>query len=136
MSRSGYSDDCDNVQLWRQAVARAINGRRGQAFLRDLAVALDALPNKRLIRNDLIRDGEVCALGALGALRGINMTELDPDDYDTVAARFNIANSMAQEIVYENDEMGRYSETPEELWARMRLWVSANLRTEDVDATI
>jgi hypothetical protein len=37
MSRSGYSDDLENWSLirWRGAVASAIRGRRGQAFLRE-----------------------------------------------------------------------------------------------------
>lgn len=50
MSRSGYSDDYDfdNWQLirWRGAVNSAINGRRGQAFLKELLTAIEALPEK------------------------------------------------------------------------------------------
>lgn len=44
MSRSGYNDDCDGWALirWRGAVNSAINGKRGQAFLRELVAALDA----------------------------------------------------------------------------------------------
>jgi len=37
-------------------------GRRGQKFLRDLIVALDEMPVKRLIKNDLHAHGEVCTL--------------------------------------------------------------------------
>jgi hypothetical protein len=46
MSRSGYSDDHSEWDLirWRGAVASAIRGKRGQAFLRELLVALDAMP--------------------------------------------------------------------------------------------
>jgi hypothetical protein len=45
MSRSGYSDDCSGRELvlWRGAVASALRGRRGQAFLRELVDALDAV---------------------------------------------------------------------------------------------
>ena len=37
MSRSGYSDDCETMGLWRGAVERAIYGKRGQTFLREMA---------------------------------------------------------------------------------------------------
>lgn len=43
MSRSGYSDDCDHIELWRAAVDAAVSGKRGQAFLRELLGALDAM---------------------------------------------------------------------------------------------
>lgn len=42
MSRSGYSDDCENIGLWRGAVERAIRGVWGQALLLEMAAALDA----------------------------------------------------------------------------------------------
>ena len=52
MSRSGYSDDCENLGLWRGAVEKSIKGKRGQAFLKEMLVALDSLPEKKLIEND------------------------------------------------------------------------------------
>jgi len=58
MSRSGYSDDCeDNWSwiCWRGAVKSAIRGKRGQAFLRETLAALDALPERKLIAKDLIK---------------------------------------------------------------------------------
>ena len=64
MSRSGYSDDCSGreLNLWRGAVESAIRGKRGQAFLREMLVALDAMPEKRLIAGELVTPtGEVCA---------------------------------------------------------------------------
>lgn len=68
MSRSGYCDDydCDPLPLgrWRGQVASAIRGKRGQAFLRELVAALDAMPEKRLIANDLEQAGNVCAIAA------------------------------------------------------------------------
>lgn len=129
MSRSGYSEDLDQWALikWRGQVASAIRGKRGQAMLRDLLQALDEMPVKRLIAEELEADGEVCALGALGKKRQIDMNELDPEDSDAVAVTFNIAPQLAREIVYLNDEWNR-RETPEERWARMRAWVSAALK--------
>lgn len=107
MSRSGYSDDCDDplaLGRWRGRVASALRGKRGQAMLRELAASLDAMPDKRLIAHELKADGEFCTLGVLGAARGLDLERLDPEDYDQVAAAFGIAPCMAQEIVYENDE--------------------------------
>ena len=62
MSRSGYTEDCDNLTLYRQTVANALRGRRGQAFLRELLEALDALEVKELITGVLKDDsGGICA---------------------------------------------------------------------------
>lgn len=43
MSRSGYSDDCENVAMWRGQVASAIRGKRGQTMLRDLVLAQEVM---------------------------------------------------------------------------------------------
>ena len=105
MSRSGYSDDCEGLELWRGAVASAIRGKRGQTALKELAVAMDAMPDKTLAAESLVtEDGEFCTLGVLGQARGLNMNPLDPEDWDAVARAFNIAPAMVREIVYENDE--------------------------------
>lgn len=111
MSRSGYSDDNDPLALgrWRQAVRRALEGKRGQALLRDLVDALDAMEDKRLYPGSFSTpDGEFCALGVLGAKRGIRVDDLgDEDDGCDPAAvgmRFGIAPAMAAEIMYLNDE--------------------------------
>ncbi|WP_076903015.1 hypothetical protein [Burkholderia pseudomallei] len=133
MSRSGYSDDCGGWSLirWRGAVNSAIKGARGQKFLRELAAALDAMPEKRLIANELrSADGEFCTLGVLGDVRGIEMSRLDPDDRDSVAEAFGIAPALAAEIVFENDDACWYGEKPEARWKRMRQWVESNLRGE------
>lgn len=132
MSRAGYNDDIDQWDLirWRGQVASAIRGKRGQAMLRDLLAALDAMPVKALITEELEQDGDVCALGALGRARGIDMTELDPGEPVDVAAAFNIAEQLAREIVYENDE-GGWKETAEERWTRMRKWVAGKIRSTE-----
>lgn len=129
MSRSGYSTDLDNWDLirWRGQVASAIRGKRGQKFLTDLLAALEALPVKRLIADDLQDgDGEVCAIGALGASRGLDMSKVDPEDPDQVAAVFDVARQLASEIAFENDESWRH-ETPEERYDRMIRWVKARI---------
>lgn len=127
MSRSGYSDDCENLNLWRGAVDRALRGRRGQAFLKETLDALDAMPEKMLTAHELEADGEVCVLGAVGRARGMDMKDIDPDDHEAVAAKFGVSHAMACELMYLNDELGPRSETPEERFARMRAWVVTQL---------
>lgn len=131
MSRSGYSDDCDGWALirWRGAVAAAIRGTRGQELLHGLAAALDAMPEKRLIANELITsDGAVCALGALGVACGRveEMRKVDPEDREQVAGFFGISEALAAEIQFLNDEQW-YGGTPEMRWQRMREWVQKQL---------
>lgn len=136
MSRSGYND-CDGEEyplaLWRGAVASATRGKRGQKLLRDLAAALDAMPEKTL-GSDALRtaDGDFCTLGVLGQARGMNIEAIDPDDYDQVAHAFGIAAPLAREIMYENDEgtWDPHRETPQARWQRMRQWVESQINRE------
>lgn len=119
MSRHGYvdSDDFDGDHLqqgrWRAQVTSAMRGRRGQRFLVDLIAALDALPDKRLIAGNLENgEGQVCALGALGRLRGVKVNvgpDIEDDywedsDWSHLGALFDIADQLAQETMYVNDE--------------------------------
>ena len=108
MSRSGYGDDFgdnDYPGLTLGPFVRAANGARGQAMLRELLAALDAMPDKSLVADALVsEDGEFCALGVLGNARGLDMSPLDPDDWDAVAKAFGVAPSLVREIVEENDE--------------------------------
>ncbi|MDT4885349.1 hypothetical protein FQZ97_1215740 [compost metagenome] len=106
----------------------------------ELRDALDAMPDKRLIAEELEADGQFCTLGVIGAKRGLDMSGLDPDCRETVAQAFGIAPAMAAEIVFENDENDRMyirkpdgsskwgRETPERRWQRMRDWVEANIQ--------
>lgn len=145
MSRSGYSDDCDDempLALYRQAVHRATTGYRGQHLLRKLRDALDAMPHKQLITGAIKDDtGAVCALGALDP----NAPAYDPDELDDweyslkLAKHFGVAHALASEIVFINDEAmsWRDDETPEQRWTRMREWVDEQIvheKPESVDA--
>ena len=174
MSRSGYSDDYgddDPLALgrWRAAVRSAIHGKRGQAFLKEMLAALDALPQKRLVANVLqegewnesgekivpVRDGDVCAFGAVGRARGVEMPanfSLDDDDDDDMAYEvkrlFGTTDALSREIMYVNDEGGTgrrvpipnvrtadwdcfgyltLPETPEERYVRVRGWVAKQI---------
>jgi hypothetical protein len=146
MSRAGYYDEGDDgnwsLICWRGAVASAMRGKKGQAFLRELRDALDAMPEKRLIAEDLEKetayvgvDGdppttkvEACALGVVARRRGIDVSALDAHDYDAIHAPFGISNALAREIIWENDESFPYPKTPEERWRKMRWWVEANIK--------
>jgi hypothetical protein len=161
MSRHGYTEDDGDDPLvlgrWRGQVASTIRGKRGQAFLREVLAALDAIPDKRLISEELKTvDGEFCTLGAVGAARGVDLEAIDPDDYDAVAAAFGIHPILAQEIMWENDEQvsrfdyveveicgpihprdnwGRHKRTvrvpadnaAERRWQHMREWVAGHI---------
>lgn len=132
MSRSGYSYDFDDdytMHLYRGQVASATRGKRGQALLKDILIAMNGMSSKRLIADDLeTPDGAVCAIGAAGKLRGVNMSGISPDDTETVAWKFNISDCLAREIVWENDDCGRRNETSEERFVRMRKWVRRQIK--------
>lgn len=132
MSRSGYDEEgyCDGWDLirWRGAVASALRGKRGQSFLKEMLAALDALPEQKLIREELAKGDAVCAIGAVGKARGIDMSEIDPEDRDSVGHAFGISPAMAAEIVYMNDDWWHArNESPEERFARMRGWVAGQI---------
>lgn len=161
MSRSGYGDcDGDHWQLikWRGAVASAIKGARGQAFLRELLMAMDAMPEKTLTVGELQTDGEFCALGVVGAARGVDLSKVDTEDWPQLSSTFGIAEAMAREIMFENDEAvddfewidveicgpmrqhwpdydrhsrsvrNPLSNVPAQRWSHMRAWVVANIK--------
>lgn len=136
MSRSGYVDYCDDpLQLgrWRAQVKSAIRGRRGQAFLRELAKEMDAMPEKVLIADELINaEGDCCTIGVVCKARNVDVSNVDYDDPEAVGATVDIARQLAAEIEYENDENGPWngSETPKERWQRMRKWVDKHLKSE------
>lgn len=107
MSRSGYSDEGDNLGLWRHAVERAL-------------------------REEVVRDSEhVCALGSVALARKLDVSNLDIYDGEDMGQAFGISRAMAQEIAYMNDEWVRPGrETNAERWTRMRKWVDENTRAE------
>lgn len=135
MSRSGYDDGCDyeRLGLYRQAVERAIRGRRGQAFLREMLAALDALPEKRLAAGVLVCSDGCCAMGAVGEARGLaaEMSRVDEAEPYEVARLLGIATSMAAEIAYINDgEWTSMRGTDEQRFVRVRRWVESQIRSE------
>jgi hypothetical protein len=134
MSRSGYVDTGDweddeigTLNLYRANVARSIRSKRGQAFLREMAAAMDAMPEKFLIADELVTaEGEVCAIGSVCKARGLDVSGTDPEEPDEVAKLVGISRILAAEIEYENDE-GGWHENDEQRWTRMRHWIDSNL---------
>jgi hypothetical protein len=132
MSRSGYSFDHEDstVNLWLGAVASAIKGKRGQAFLIETLAALDALPNKRLIAESFQESisGDFCTLGVVCNSRGLYLQEDVNIDTHSVAETLGISRALGAEVMDENDQGGYRHETPEQRWARMRGWVQSKIR--------
>ncbi len=156
MSRSGYTeydgpyDDAESQ--WRYirfqgALKSAVRGKRGQSFLRDLLAALDAMPDKRLAANVFVRDdGCACALGVLGAARGIDVERFNVDppaegeeccdyypecacgdyepDHAAIAEAFGVAEILARQVISENDEFCR--DDPAR-WRAVRAWVARQI---------
>jgi hypothetical protein len=76
MSRISYSEDeayPGQHALWQANCRRSLAGKAGQAALRDLVAALEALPAPVLIAHHLARKGEVCAVGAVVLHRKVNL---------------------------------------------------------------
>lgn len=128
MSRHGYSDDCENIAMWRGVIASATRGKRGQAFFRALLEALDAMPDKRLVAHELQTDeGSVCALGCLGKARGVDLDSVETEDWSKLGELFDIAPQLAQEVMYVNDEDFRGRHSPEERWHVVRNWAARQI---------
>lgn len=165
MSRHGYVDDGDfddNLAMgrWRGTVTRTIRGKRGQAFLRELLAALDAMPVKELVAGELEADGCRCALGVVGAARGKDLSRIDTEDWEQLAREFGISETLAREIMWNNDEgtgderlvevevcgpvrphypdWGQRTHThwlpdpsaPARRWANVRKWVASQIKAE------
>lgn len=149
MNRSGYTSDIgDHLEYgrWRGQVASSIKSKRGQAFLKELASAMDAMPEKVLIKNNLVDDsGNCCTIGVICKKRNIDTKEVDCSDPESVGGIVGISKQMAAEIEYWNDEVGEdlvntgtesnpswkwVDETPQERWKRMREWVEKHIKKD------
>lgn len=144
MSRSGYIDDCEPLELgrWRAQVASSIRGKRGQSFLRELADAMDAMPVKELIANNLVNsEGACCTIGVVCKSRGLDVSNVDVTDPESVGNVVGISRQLAAEIEWFNDECPdfrrdpetgewKWEETPAERWTRMRKWVNERIKKD------
>ena len=91
---------------------------------------MDAMPVKELIAGELRAKGRYCALGVVGARRGIDLAAIDPYEYGAVAKAFDIAPPLAREIAYINDSKDGL--TPAGRWKRVRAWVNEQLKAAPI----
>lgn len=149
MSRITYCDDEDfqnQAYLWEANQERSIKGRKGQAALRELEAALLALPEKRLIAEELENAaGEVCAVGALAKFKGkenprvaadlgqvpLDDNEVLPEELEEVtidlAQQLGIPRMVAVAVVHENDDCWPANITPEQRYNKMLAWTQQQL---------
>lgn len=135
VSRSGYSDDYDGdgapPEFWEAAVKRAVTGKRGQAFMREMLSALDAMPVKALEKSVLVKGTACCAMGAVAIARKLDTSGVDAECTREVGNLLGIARSLAGEIAFHNDDdfghLALSNETPEQRWVRMRAWVAEQI---------
>ena len=146
MSRSGCTDGWDydqwNYIRWRGAVNSAIKGKRGQLFLKDLIRALDDMPVKELISNDIItidpltQQTNSCALGALLLKKGTGFINPDdPEHHEDIAYRLNISPTLVREVEYLNDDAfgwGSGWDSRAARWKSMRDWAESQLQKDTV----
>lgn len=150
-----YDGEGPSPALWEQAVKNALRGRRGQGVLRELRAALLALSRPRLIEGAVVREGEVCAMGALaahrlaagpltltsyfggtfGSLREIEAkfsAWLDNDSGTTdFGQAMGLTMALSWAIAWENDEgTWQSNETPEERFRRVLAWVERHIQAE------
>lgn len=137
MSRSDYSDDLDQWAIirWRGAVAQAIRGKRGQRFLLDLKSALEELPKKQLQRNVVVKNGEVCAIGALvkkqdGVTNAFEKEIEEETIAEALSKKFDVSQAIVREIMFENDERCQWQD-PMDRYKRMLAWVSEQIKKEN-----
>ena len=134
MSRHGYTDDWDyDNQIgyinYRGAVASALRGKRGQDFLQEMLEAMATMPKHELIAGELVHEGAACALGTVALKRGMDVSNLDIEDAESVAAAFGIAVPMAREIMWVNDKAYDWNGnlTDAARFEKVRRWIEGEL---------
>ncbi len=137
MSRT-WEGESDNPLDWGRyeaAKRSTLRGRRGQAFLRELVAALDALPQPELSEGALgdQRTGCVCALGAVALAQGQSFADLAKDDGngspDEAAEWYSISPTLANEIISANDDWrdGNTVDVRRSRWRHVRAWAVRHL---------
>ncbi len=132
--RINWSDEADypgQFDLWQANCERSMRGRKGQAELKELRVALLALPEKRLI-HELLQDeeGGVCAIGAYAKHRGVDLTNFDVDsNTDDAGIAGGMPPLVAWKVVEMNDLQFDHI-TPEQRYDKMLAWVESKIAQE------
>jgi len=146
MSRMDAAFDGEVVAagLWQSMYQRSTRGKKGQRNLHDFIAALDAMPEKRLIRDaevEKLYDEEkdeyvvvgVCAVACFAAAKGGDARyfgeEDDSDIFSTaeLGKSYGLSWTMAWEMARAND--GTFAGlTPQERWQAMRDWAVSLLQ--------
>lgn len=142
-----YDDDSDPCQegLIAGALRSAVQGKRGQQFLRDLVQALDALPLPELAAGALEDEetGCCCAFGAVRRLRGADAVPLwfNPMEEDmtpdNLAEPFNVSETLAWAVVQANEDgmTGNDESTRRLRWKEVRNWAVQRLIPTTTEAS-
>ena len=126
-----YGDDempASKLALWNANVKRAIEGRRGQASLRELEQTLMVLDPPRLIEGELAEfddDGieSYCALGALLNWKGVDVFD------DICGQSIGLTKVLEMTIAWVNDDPdGPDFEAPEDRYTRVLAWVRSRIK--------
>ena len=84
---------------------RAIEGKKGQEFLKKLLAALDAMELKELHTDDFKnKNGGLCAIGCYANHFKIRVDDLYSDDAFSISKRLGISKTLAFKIIFQNDE--------------------------------
>jgi hypothetical protein len=142
-----FNDDYDDEDFNNQAALyqantdRALRGKRGQVFLREMEEALLMLPKKELINGAVCREGQVCAIGALALKRKRDagdsisaalywLEKEAPDEWseaDSTAAyaseHLDVLERLAYRMAWINDRYEPEEETSEKRYERVLKWV-------------
>lgn len=152
MSRFDSYDDYDGPDmsgLWWDSFRRAVNSERGQRTLREIEAALLAMPEHKLIADELADgNGGVCAVGAVAAYRRVQdgqswddaVLSLPPIDSGHETAYYastslRMAKTIAWEMAQINDDGDRWAPdhwTPEQRHAAVLAWVRKRIKSEAV----
>lgn len=129
--RINYTDEEDypgQFDLWQANCERSLRGKQGQEELRELRNALLALREKRLLLGTLEdEEGGVCAVGAYGKHKGIDLSKFDVDsDTDDVGIAGGMPPLVAWKVVEMNDLQFDHV-TPEQRYEKMLAWVESKL---------
>jgi len=135
VSRISYCDEEDfpgQFDLWQGNCERSLRGKKGQEELGELRAALLDLPDKRLLHKALEdEEGGVCAIGAYGKRKGVDLSKFDLDtDTDEVGIVGGMPRLVAWKVVEMNDFQFDRHFTPEQRYEKMLAWIDSKLQAK------
>lgn len=133
MSRFHENDDFDSnyCYLWDSRVRQTIKGKRGQKMLREFIDALLELPSRRLIAGNIVKNGEVCAVGALAKKRGVDLEPWDDGTADDdTTARLGVAMGLTYTLAFEMGFLNDVEYAPPSGYRTKRIKLDVPILTE------